>query len=74
MAFAYPTSRIRTRGYGDDFVDSMERTEIYEDVNSMRIRTTHQDKEIAELKMELGKSKCAENNKIQDLIAYYYKK
>lgn len=74
MAFTYSTPKARYLTYGNDFVDSMERTEIYEDPNSMKVRTAHQDKEIAELKMELHKGKCAESNKVQDLIAYYYKK
>lgn len=52
---------------------SIKRTEYYEDYNSGLIRTLHQDEEIAKLKKELDKAKCAEKNKVKDLIAYYYK-
>lgn len=60
-------------GWKNGPITSVGRTEYYEDYNSGRIRTLHQDEEIAKLKKELDKAKCAEKNKVKDLIAYYYK-
>lgn len=60
-------------GWSDIPNPPIQRTRFYEDHNSGLIRTLHQDEEIAKLKKELDKAKCAEKNKVKDLIAYYYK-
>lgn len=59
--------------YGDG-TSQMEYEEVYRDVNSMSVRTRHQDKEINRLKDELKEKKIERTKKLENLIAYYYKR
>lgn len=55
-------------GYGFYGVDN----ELYQDCNSMRVRTRHQDEEIYNLQQQLYEKEKTKKQNLKNLIAYYY--
>jgi hypothetical protein len=69
VAYSMPRAR-----YMDGTTDILRGTELYDDPNTMTVRTRHQDEQIKKLQEELKDKKEKEELKLKNLIAYYYKR
>ena len=69
VAYSIPRAR-----YMDGTTDVLRGTELYDDPNSMSVRTRQQDKEIQELQNKLKDKAKEDKMKLDNLIAYYYKR
>lgn len=74
MAISQPL-QARTIGRGDipNYVQT-QTEEIYQDYNTMTIRTRGQDNQIRELEKKLETKNKEQEKKLKNLIAYYYKR
>ena len=54
--------------------ESTQYEEVYQDYNTMTVRTKGQDREIERLKEEIRKKDEQRKQKVGDFIAYYYKR
>jgi hypothetical protein len=52
----------------------MEYDEVYKDPNTLRVYTKHQAEEIHKLKAQLEEKLTEKKIKLENLIAYYYKR
>lgn len=70
-SYRYPKIGYATNNTG---TSNTEYDEVYQDYNSMRVRTRSQDMEIQVLENRLKEKEDKKQLDLKNLIAYYYKK